>query len=93
MTNSNLNNRHICPVCGYPNLEEPPYDQYGCPSSEICPCCGTEFGYDDANISHNELRNKWIIKGMKWYVKEKQPEGWDVNVQLKALEIKLDNLN
>jgi hypothetical protein len=37
--------RHICPLCGYPDLKDPPYDLYGAPSFDICPCCGCEFGY------------------------------------------------
>lgn len=28
---------YICPICGYENLEEPPYDEIGEPSYKICP--------------------------------------------------------
>ena len=38
---------HTCPVCGYAGLDDPPW-QGGAPSDEICPSCGTHFGYDDA---------------------------------------------
>ena len=38
---------HMCPVCGYIGLNEQPYDDNGCPSYEICSCCGFEFGFDD----------------------------------------------
>ena len=47
---------NICPVCGYNALHEPAYDRFGCASFEICPCCGIEFGYDDARRSHETLR-------------------------------------
>ena len=39
--------RYICPVCGYAYLEEPPRDEKGRPSFDICDCCGIEFGYED----------------------------------------------
>jgi hypothetical protein len=39
----------LCPVCEYAGLHEPPYDESGWGSFEICPQCGTEFGYDLVN--------------------------------------------
>ena len=60
-------NTYICTVCGYDGLNEPPYDEKGCASFSICPCCGTEFGYDDHSLSHEALRKKWIESGMKWW--------------------------
>ena len=33
----------ICPVCGWNDLEQDPSMK----THEICPCCGTQFGYDD----------------------------------------------
>lgn len=75
---------HICPVCGYPNLDEAPYDQHGCPTYNICPCCGTEFGYDDARSSHARLRERWIANGMSWWSSYLRPPGhWDPASQLK----------
>ncbi|PST17389.1 hypothetical protein C7U60_20185 [Mesorhizobium plurifarium] len=72
-----------CPVCGYPHLDEPPYDSTGCPTYNICPCCGTEFGYDDASVSHNVLRSQWINRGMTWWSKHVDPpKDWDPNTQL-----------
>lgn len=56
-----------CPVCGFDELTEPPYDVYGCASFDICPCCGTEFGNDDFGKSHEVLRENWINSGMKWH--------------------------
>jgi len=81
------NNLFLCPVCGYPELDEPPYDDHGCASYNICPCCGVEFGYDDSNILHSELREKWIINGMKWWSKNiSPPVNWDPLHQLKNVD-------
>jgi hypothetical protein len=74
-----------CPVCGYDDLEEPAFDDVGAPSFEICPSCGTEFGYDDATRSHKSLRDEWIAKGMPWWADDKPPPGWDPMQQLQSL--------
>ena len=67
-----------CPVCGYPNLALPP-EQEGM----ICPCCGTEFGYDDQIASHEELRRGWLLRGAPWFSRYTQPPpGWNAAVQL-----------
>ena len=50
-----------CPVCGYDRLEFPPRNY------SICACCGTEFGYDDRILTHEQLRNSWIAKGYPWF--------------------------
>ena len=74
---------YICPVCGFTGLTVPPYDELDCPSYEICPCCGTEFGYDDASLTHAELRKRWIQDGMKWYSRHSgPPRGWNAQQQL-----------
>lgn len=60
-----------CPVCAYDQLPDPPKDW------EICPCCGTEFEYDDATKSHAQLRNEWIGAGLKWFSRATPPpDGW-----------------
>jgi hypothetical protein len=75
-----------CPVCGYDELREPAYDCFGDPSFEICPCCGIEFGYEDASRSHESLRNDWIAKGMHWHSSVKAPPpGWDPVQQLRSV--------
>lgn len=78
------NEIHIykCPVCGFGGLDEPPYDEDGCASFNICPCCGTEFGNDDFRSSHEQLRADWFAKGMPWWSKGGPPEGWDPRRQL-----------
>src|ERR1700739_159986 len=78
-----------CVVCGYSGLSEPPYDQKGCASFEICPSCGTEFGYDDANRSHEELRAAWLAAGAPWRSKAIRPRpDWDAEEQLQNTGLK-----
>ncbi len=71
---------YLCPVCAYTELKRPPKDYM------ICPCCGTEFGYDDFTVTHLELRREWIANGMKWFSNVKQsPKYWNpINQLLKA---------
>lgn len=71
-----------CPVCGYAGLEEAPYDELGCSSYGICPCCGTQFGYDDASVAHADLREAWISNGMPWRSRRIAPDNWDPTHQL-----------
>lgn len=59
--------KYICPVCGYDGLDEPPYDSTGSASFDICPCCGTEFGYDDSVKTHAEIRDRWLNNGGHWW--------------------------
>ena len=73
----------LCPVCGYPDLDEPAYDEHACPSYNICPCCGTEFGYDDAKTRHDVLRQRWIANGMRWWSQATRPPlDWEPMRQL-----------
>lgn len=85
------NNSYACPVCGYPGLDEPPVDSYGCPSFAICPCCGTEFGYEDATLSHERLRQKWLANGAKWFSSTTAPPmGWSALTQLRKAGFAVD---
>src|ERR1700724_2060317 len=82
---SMLNEKHTCPVCGFAELDEPAYDAYGCASFNICPSCGTEFGYDDSTTAHKQLRHRWIEDGMHWASRAMTPPiGWDPVKQLKS---------
>lgn len=66
-----------CPVCLYANLPYLPTNY------NICPCCGTEFGNDDAFETHEELRWRWIDSGAQWHSHVVlPPAGWDVVSQL-----------
>jgi hypothetical protein len=75
-----------CPVCGYDDLDEPAFDDDGVPSFDICDCCGTQFGYDDARTPHSVLREKWVAKGMLWHSRViTAPPDWDPVEQLRRL--------
>ena len=75
-----------CPVCGYDELDEPAYDEHGCSSFSICPSCGTEFGYNDSTVVHEELRKRWIDAGMRWWSTSLGvPMNWDPRAQLKKV--------
>jgi hypothetical protein len=78
---------HICPVCGFDALKEPPYDQQSAPSYEICPCCGFEFGFDGTNnqIAFTDFRQRWIKNGARWFMPKLKPENWDLRKQLDNL--------
>src|SRR5690242_21702553 len=69
--------QYTCPVCGFPNMPYPP-DRH-----EICPCCGTEFGYDDFARSHRELRNEWLRLAGVWFSPiVAPPGGWNPFMQV-----------
>lgn len=71
---------YVCPVCGYPELSSPPED------CMICPCCGTEFGYDDFALSHAELRVNWLAIGAPWFSEDTAPPmDWDPVAQTQAI--------
>lgn len=68
---------HRCPVCLYGSLLYPPENH------EICPCCGTEFGLDDEQETHLQLRSKWIARGAPWFSHYTlPPPGWSGIEQL-----------
>jgi hypothetical protein len=67
--------RYRCPVCLYDRLAYPAADYH------ICPCCGTEFGNDDAEFSHSQLREMWVGTGAHWFFGN-PPLHWNPYVQL-----------
>jgi predicted RNA-binding Zn-ribbon protein involved in translation (DUF1610 family) len=80
--------KHMCPVCGYPELSEPARRAGGGGSYEICHSCGFEFGVsdNDQGFTDEQWRQKWIDDGMRWQsVGRKQPEGWNPVEQLSNL--------
>jgi hypothetical protein len=87
--------RYTCPVCGYPGFDEPPWTSCGCPSYDICPSCGIEFGYGDFGQDEiqrgnrwRDLRQKWIEAGMLWSSSvASRPPDWDPVKQLKSAGI------
>jgi hypothetical protein len=82
---------HICPVCGYPDLDEPAYYENGAPNYDICSACGFQSGYHDDGVWFNEpeirdihkkYRDKWIAGGMKFKHTKYIPTNWDPVRQL-----------
>jgi hypothetical protein len=67
--------RYRCPVCFFDKLPYPPSDYH------ICPCCGTEFGNDDSEYSHEQLREMWVAGGANWFF-GRPPEHWNPWLQL-----------
>lgn len=72
-------NPNTCLVCGYsgdPDFYPGDYN--------ICDCCGTEFGYDDRVLTHEQLRNEWIANDYPWFYSAcPPPAGWDPIRQLR----------
>lgn len=66
-----------CPVCGYNELQHAPE------LFTICPCCGTEFGNTDFDVSHEELLIRWLEKGAPWFdAGTPRPRAWSPEKQL-----------
>lgn len=78
-----------CPVCGYPDLTDPPRTASGGGSYEICPSCGFEFGVsdDDEGYSYSAWRQEWIEAGLPWRDADIQPppEDWDPHEQVRRV--------
>lgn len=72
--------KNVCPICNFCELYDPPYDNDGYGSDEICPCCGFQFGYDDFPNKiegQNKWRTNWINSGCQWFSKTRtQPQNW-----------------
>lgn len=85
---------NLCPVCGYPELTEPAWEN-AVGSDEICPSCGTHLGYDDAAGGDagdrervwRELRAVWERRGCPWWsIHRTPPAGWNPRGQLGAFD-------
>ncbi len=81
--------QYNCPTCGYPNLDEPAWDPVSSePSFNICPCCGCEFGYNDAKPEgRSEYRIKWLHEGAFWFQPKLKPANWNLKEQLRGIGI------
>ena len=67
--------KYRCPVCMFASLPYPPVNYH------ICPCCSTEFGNDDSDFSHKQLREMWIADGANWFF-GRPPAHWNPWTQL-----------
>lgn len=72
-----------CRVCGLLQ-KDPPWGQDDkTPDFEICDCCGTEFGYEDATPAGVVRKRKaWLTDPGAWFRPEAKPAGWDTSEQL-----------
>jgi hypothetical protein len=64
-----------CPVCEYSRLRYNPAEGL----HEICPQCGTQFGYSDAgpepaSVYHARLRERWVAAGRSWHSRVVKPD-------------------
>ncbi|MDR3450744.1 MAG: hypothetical protein P4M15_13545 [Alphaproteobacteria bacterium] len=83
--------KYICPVCGYPGLSEPAYNDYGNPSFDICVSFWYQFGKtdDDEHFTHEQWRQKWIAEGAPWRGKSKKaPSDWNPMEQLRNIGVR-----
>ena len=71
------NKFNICRVCGNIHYSFP-WGEFGDTASfEICACCGTTFGYEDATLnSIKKKRKEWIQTGAKWFTPKEKPDNW-----------------
>jgi hypothetical protein len=72
-----------CRVCGW-LLREPPWGVDGrSPLFDYCPCCGVEFGYQDATEDGaRRFRDLWVERGAPWSEPEECPDAWKLDEQL-----------
>ena len=59
---------YLCPVCGSAEFDEPPYDENGSPSFQMC-SCGFEYGFDDSNMASEEALEEIIPNWDRWRLK------------------------
>jgi hypothetical protein len=78
----------ICRVCGAAQDDYPWGKDGKTPSFDICSCCGTEFGYEDATLNAILRKRKlWIDSGGKWLRPEHMPKDWDLEESLRTIPI------
>lgn len=82
---------YVCPVCGEAGLKEPPYDDAGSPSFEMC-TCGFEFGFDDSPLASKEAVKGIEENWKRWRAKVIKESATD-SAKLKKLEENLSNIN
>lgn len=80
-------NPKLCRVCGHEHHGYTWGHDGKKPSFEICECCGTEFGNDDATQEGvRRAREKWMKAGYPWAQPLRKPHGWTPDLQMSRLE-------
>jgi len=52
------------------------------PTFDYCPCCGVEFGYQDATLESVRMwRQRWADTAYSWAQPDKKPTGWSAAEQ------------
>ena len=76
----------ICRICGL-DQGYPAWGEDGeTPTYNMCPCCGVEFGYEDAFLDTiRDYRQTWLANGGKWLMPQLRPEGWNLQEQLRQI--------
>ncbi len=75
-----------CRVCGLLQDEPPWGDDGKSPNFVICPCCGTEFGYEDCSPdAARRARAEWISRGGDWFSPAARPDNWSRAAELKMV--------
>lgn len=59
---------YLCPVCGSAEFNEPPYDENGSASFQMC-SCGFEFGFDDSSLASKEASEGIAPNWDRWRLK------------------------
>ncbi len=83
MSNHNLK---LCRICGHENESYPWGPSGDKPSFRLCPCCGVEFGTEDAELPMlTEYRRLWLEDGGQWLDEEECPDDFCLAEQLKNI--------
>lgn len=79
-----MHRNNICRVCGLKFKDYYPWGENSdSPSFDICPCCGTEFGYQDCIIEAIKAqRERWKNSGYNWKYEKEKPLNWLLEEQL-----------
>lgn len=75
-----------CLVCGF-DTEGLIWGEGGRdPSWGICSCCGTEFGYEDCQLSAiKNARSAWVGRNYDWFEPKEKPQDWCSDEQMKNI--------
>jgi hypothetical protein len=67
---------------------------YAADEGNICPCCGTEFGFDNsAGVTFRQLRDKWVGAGTPWFSPlDARPPLWNGVVQLILADLEFSHV-